>query len=213
MDWRLTPGLLLRAYATGLFPMAESAGDPELHWVDPSRRGIMPIGGFHISRSLRRRILSGQFEVTFDTAFPQVVALCADRPETWINNTITELYNALFERGYGHSQEVWENGKLVGGVYGVALGAAFFGESMFSKSTDASKVALAYLMDRLHQTGFELFDTQFITPHLRSLGGIEIDRQEYLARLEEAVRKPADIAAYPGPVRAQDVIQRSGQTS
>ncbi len=213
MEWQLTPGLLLRAYASGLFPMAESAEDPEIHWVDPSRRGIFPLDGFHISRSLRRDILRDPFDVTFDTAFERVVEACADRAETWINATIFDLYRSLFQRGYAHSQEVWDHGQLVGGVYGVALGGAFFGESMFSTRTNASKIALAYLIDRLNLTGFTLFDTQFLTPHLQSLGGVEIDRADYLALLDAAVIQTANISLLDDPQRAQDVIQRNGQTS
>ncbi|MDE3080145.1 MAG: leucyl/phenylalanyl-tRNA--protein transferase, partial [Paracoccaceae bacterium] len=170
---KITPGLLLQAYAAGVFPMAESREADEIHWVDPRRRGIFPIDGFHISRSLRRRILSGAFTVTTDRAFDAVIDGCAGREETWINAEIRSLYLALFEMGHAHSVEVWRGEDLVGGVYGVTLGAAFFGESMFSRATDASKVALAYLICRLRQGGFTLFDTQFLTPHLASLGAVE----------------------------------------
>jgi len=209
----LTPKLLLQAYASGIFPMAESQDDPTVFWVDPSRRGILPLEKFHISRSLRKVILSGRFQSRFNSDFAATVAACAEREETWINATIFDLYIALNRMGFAHSQEIWEDDELVGGVYGVALGGAFFGESMFSRRTDASKVALAYLIDRLRLTGFKLFDTQFITPHLRSLGGEEIDRSVYLDRLEQALLLQADITTLPAPQTPQDVIQRNTQTS
>lgn len=213
MEWRLTPGLLMRAYASGIFPMAESAEDPEVQWVDPSRRGIIPLDRFHVSRSLRKAIQKGDYEARFDTDFAGVVSGCADRPETWINTTIFELYLTLHDRGVAHSQEIWRDGELIGGVYGVSLGSAFFGESMFSRATNGSKIALAYLVDRLRLTGFTLFDTQFITPHLQSLGAVEISRTEYLARLERAIETRANIRALDVPQSPEGVIQRSGQTS
>ena len=187
----LTPDLLLRAYAAGIFPMAESRDDPTVHWVDPRRRGILPLDGFHISRSLSRRIRGWNYTIRTNSAFEAVLAGCADRPETWINPTIHGLYLDLFRQGHAHSLEVWEGVDLVGGVYGVALGAAFFGESMFSRRTDASKVALAWLVHRLNAGGFRLFDTQFLTPHLASLGGQEITRADYHRRLAEALTRPA----------------------
>jgi leucyl/phenylalanyl-tRNA---protein transferase len=183
----LTPDHLLSAYVQGIFPMAEGRDDPTVHWVDPRLRGVLPLDGFHISRSLARRIRRWPHRVTVNTAFAEVVLACADRDETWINGTILDLYLALHTRGYAHSLEVWEDDQLVGGVYGVALGAAFFGESMFSRRTDASKVALAYLVHRLRAGGFTLFDTQFLTPHLASLGGVEIKRAEYHRRLAKAL--------------------------
>lgn len=188
---RITPELLLSAYAAGIFPMADSRDDPSLHWVDPRQRGIFPIGGFHISRSLRRSILRGGFAVSTDTDFSGVVSACADRPETWINDEIFAHYAALHDMGHAHSVEVRHSGQLVGGVYGVVLGAAFFGESMFSTRTDASKVALAWLMHRLRSGGFILFDTQFLTPHLASLGAIQIPRAEYRRRLARALETGA----------------------
>ena len=209
----LTPELLLQAYASGIFPMAESHDDTDVFWVDPSRRGILPLEGFHISRSLRRVILSDRFEPRFNSDFEGTVRGCADRDETWINATIFELYLALHRMGHAHSQEIWQDEELVGGVYGVTLGGAFFGESMFSRRTDASKVALAYLVDRLRLTGFALFDTQFITPHLKRLGGIEIARTDYLDRLEKALEIRGDITALTAPQLPQDVIQRNTQTS
>ncbi|AJE47748.1 leucyl/phenylalanyl-tRNA--protein transferase [Celeribacter indicus] len=209
----LTPELILQAYANGVFPMAESREDPALFWVDPRMRGIIPLDGFHISRSLARVIRSGRFSVTFDRDFAGVMTGCADREETWINATILALYTRLFEMGFGHSCEVWRDGRLVGGIYGLALGTAFFGESMFSRETDASKVALAYTVARLRRTGFTLFDTQFLTPHLASLGGIEIPRADYRALLRKAMERRADFCAPTGELTPQDVLQDSGQRS
>lgn len=188
---RLTPELLLRAYAVGIFPMAEGRQDPEIHWIDPRRRGVLPLDAFHVPRRLKRRLRQGHFRVTCDRAFAAVVEGCAapgpGRRDTWINPVIEQLYAGLYEMGFAHSVEVWEGETLVGGLYGVALGAAFFGESMFSRATDASKVALAHLVARLRAGGFTLLDCQFITPHLASLGAIEIDRADYLAALVSAV--------------------------
>lgn len=187
MDEELTPEILLRAYAMGIFPMSDGRDDTEVHWIDPRRRGVLPLDGFHISRSLAKRIRSGRFRATTDTAFEAVVEACAERDETWISQRIQRLYLQLHRLGFAHSVEIWEDGALVGGVYGVALGAAFFGESMFSRATDASKVALALAVDRLRAGGFRLFDTQFLTPHLASLGGKEIPRAEYHRLLSEAL--------------------------
>lgn len=208
----LTPELLLQAYASGIFPMAESQTDTDVFWVEPAQRGIIPLNGFHISRSLRKVILSEPYQLRFDVDFEAVVTGCAARPETWINDTIFDLYRDLFSAGYAHSQEVWDGSELIGGVYGVALGSAFFGESMFSRQPNASKIALAYLIDRLKLSGFTLFDTQFVTDHLLTMGAIEIDRQDYLARLEAAIHFPAEITL-PIPQRAYDVIQRNTQMS
>jgi len=188
---RILPAHLLRAYAMGIFPMAVSRDDPTIHWVDPRRRGVLPLDGFHISQSLRRRILRGGYRVSANTDFAGVVDGCANRPETWISPQIRALYVALHEAGHAHSLEVWEDGAMVGGVYGMVLGAAFFGESMFSTRTDASKVALAYAMHRLRAGGFTLFDTQFLTPHLASLGAVEIPRAEYHKRLADALGRVA----------------------
>jgi leucyl/phenylalanyl-tRNA--protein transferase len=190
----LTPDILLGAYAAGVFPMAQSRDDPTIHWVDPKRRGIFPLDGFHISRSLRRHILRTDMTVTVDRDFAGVVAACADRPETWINAEIFGLYRALHTQGHAHSLEVWQGGAVVGGVYGVVLGAAFFGESMFSTATDASKLALAYLVHRLRAGRFQLFDTQFLTPHLASLGAVEIPRAEYHRRLRMALAAQASFS-------------------
>ncbi|MBL9051630.1 MAG: leucyl/phenylalanyl-tRNA--protein transferase [Tabrizicola sp.] len=171
----------------GIFPMSDGRDDPEIHWVDPRRRGIMPLDGFHLSRSLARRLRREDLRVTVDQAFPAVVDACADRPETWISQRIAALYERLFQLGHAHSIEVWDQGRLVGGVYGVTLGGAFFGESMFSRVRDASKIALAHTVHRLNAGGFCLFDTQFLTPHLASLGGQEITRDEYHRRLAAAL--------------------------
>lgn len=213
MDAALTPEALLRAYASGIFPMAETGDSRDIFWVDPKRRGIFPLDGFHISRSLRRRILAEPFRLEVNTAFDAVVQGCADRDETWINAELRRLYLALHEAGFAHSMEVFDGSELVGGVYGVTIGAAFFGESMFSKRPDASKIALAYLVDRLRFTGFELFDTQFITDHLRSLGAIEVSRAKYRSALEDAAKKTADFNSPGAIASAQDVLQRNTQTS
>ncbi|SFC10565.1 leucyl/phenylalanyl-tRNA--protein transferase [Tropicimonas isoalkanivorans] len=210
---KLTPEVLLRAYASGIFPMAEGRESAEVFWVEPRMRGIFPLDGFRISRSLRRTIRKGPFTPRVNTDFAGVVTGCADRPETWINPTIFELYLKLHASGHAHSLEVWEEDALVGGVYGVALGGAFFGESMFSRRTDASKFALAYLVDRLRQGGFQLFDTQFLTPHLASLGAVEITQSAYREMLAGALRIPADFmspGALPSP---HSLLQRSSQTS
>ncbi|WP_322895233.1 MULTISPECIES: leucyl/phenylalanyl-tRNA--protein transferase [unclassified Yoonia] len=203
--------MLLFAYRQGVFPMSESRDDPEIFWVDPKLRGIIPLDGFRISRSLARKLRREQFSVTFDTAFEDVLHGCADREETWINPTIHALYLALHYQGNAHSVEIWQDNRLVGGVYGIRIGAAFFGESMFSRATDASKIALAYLVDRLRAGGFTLFDTQFLTPHLASLGGVEITRTRYHQLLQAALPRPASFA---GTVPSGDqVVQRNTQTS
>ncbi|MCF1709488.1 leucyl/phenylalanyl-tRNA--protein transferase [Tabrizicola sp. J26] len=213
MSDRLSAPILLRAYAAGIFPMAESRESEGIHWLDPRRRGILPLDGFHISRSLSRRIRGWNYTIRTDSDFDGVLHGCADRPETWINPAIHGLYMELFRQGHAHSLEVWEGDELVGGVYGVVLGAAFFGESMFSRRTDASKVALAWLVHRLRAGGFTLFDTQFLTPHLASLGGKEIPRGDYHRRLAEALNHEAGFDP-PGysPSRV-GVSQRRIQTS
>ncbi|MFD3190185.1 leucyl/phenylalanyl-tRNA--protein transferase [Sedimentitalea sp. HM32M-2] len=209
---QLTPDMLLRGYAIGIFPMAEHRDDAEIFWVDPQRRGVLPLDRFHISRSLRRRLRKCGFTITIDRDFIGVLDGCADRAETWISTEIRSHYIALHAAGHAHSLEVWEGDELVGGVYGVAIGAAFFGESMFSRRRDASKIALAYLVDRLVQAGFQLFDTQFLTEHLASLGATEITRAEYHRRLDRAIVKTAHFSAPPVP-GAYEVIQRNSQTS
>ena len=187
----ISPELLLEAYRQGVFPMAESRSDPEVFWVDPKRRGIIPLNGFHVSRSLARTLRQGRFRVSFDADFEGVVIGCAEREETWISSPIAELYGELHRRGQAHSAEVWDGETLAGGVYGVSLGSAFFGESMFSRRTDASKVALYYLIERLHERGFQLFDTQFLTAHLASLGAVEVSRAIYRRMLNEALKQSA----------------------
>ena len=187
----LSPELLLSAYAQGIFPMAEGRGDPEVFWVDPRRRGIFPLDGFHVSRSLARTLRRGAFRVSFDEDFAGVVEGCAEREETWISGPIAAAYATLHAMGRARSVEVWDGGTLAGGVYGVVLGAAFFGESMFSRRTDASKVALFHLTRRLRAGGFTLFDAQFLTPHLASLGAVEVSRAPYRRMLAEALRREA----------------------
>ncbi len=208
----LSPELLLHGYSIGIFPMAEHRDDPELFWVDPKFRGVFPLDGFHVSRSLARRIRQGGFSVTIDQSFCDVVDGCADRSDTWINGELRDLYQQLHQSGHAHSLEIRDGDALIGGVYGVSMGAAFFGESMFSRRTDASKIALAYLVDRLRQTGFRLFDTQFLTAHLASLGAIEIPRAQYRQELEEAITASADFTATLDQ-SPEGVIQRITQTS
>ncbi|PZQ95699.1 MAG: leucyl/phenylalanyl-tRNA--protein transferase [Cereibacter sphaeroides] len=209
----LTPQIMLRAYAAGIFPMAESRDDPALHWIDPRYRGVFPLSDFHISRSLNRRILGWTYTIRTNTAFEAVVAACAARDETWINAPLLALYRALHAMGHAHSLEVWEGDELVGGVFGIALGGGFFGESMFSRRTDASKVALAWLVHRLRAGGFELFDTQFLTPHLASLGAVEISRTVYRERLARALSRQASFDPPDYRPTPQLVSQRSTQTS
>jgi leucyl/phenylalanyl-tRNA---protein transferase len=194
VDEELTPDILLRAYAMGIFPMSDGREDPKIHWIDPRLRGVLPLDGFHLSRSLAKSVRSGRYRVSVDTAFSAVVAACADRDETWISRRIEALYRDLHQLGFAHSVEVWAADQLVGGVYGVTLGAAFFGESMFSHQTDASKVALAFAVHRLRAGGFQLFDTQFLTPHLASLGAVEIPRAEYHRQLAAALQHTAQFA-------------------
>jgi len=192
---RLTPEILLRAYAEGLFPMAERRGDPTLYWVSPEKRGIIPLDVFHVPRRLARTIRSNAFQVTSDRCFRQVMEACAapapGRTESWINDEILRLYTALHASGHAHSLECWHDGELVGGLYGVRLGAAFFGESMFSRQRDASKVALVHLVQGLKRGGFVLLDTQFITAHLARFGAIEIPRERYLLKLHDALNREA----------------------
>lgn len=209
----ITPETLLRAYALGIFPMAEGRSDPVIHWVDPRRRGIFPLDGFRISRSLSRAIAAPGYDVSIDRNFAGVLEGCADRDETWINADIHALYLALHAAGFAHSLEVGADGALVGGVYGVVLGSAFFGESMFSRRSDASKIALAWLVHRLRAGGFTLFDTQFLTPHLASLGAIEVSRADYHLRLQDALSRQARFAPPGYAPDRHSVRQRSTQTS
>ena len=184
----ITPQVLLKAYACGIFPMAESADDPVLYWIEPQARGILPLDGVHVPRRLARTIRAGHFEMRIDSDFAAVIDGCAastpGRRSTWINIRIRQLYGALFDAGHCHTIEAWRDGRLVGGLYGVALGGAFFGESMFSTETDASKVALVYLVARLIHGGFNLLDTQFVTDHLRQFGTIELDKTRFHVVLE-----------------------------
>jgi leucyl/phenylalanyl-tRNA--protein transferase len=191
----LTPQLLLGAYAQGLFPMAERRDSAGLYWVSPEKRGIIPLDGFHVPHRLARTVRSGRFAVTADRAFGEVMVACAQpaegREESWINDEILRLYTALFADGHAHSVECRQDGALVGGLYGVSLGGAFFGESMFSHVTDASKVALVHLVEALRRGGFTLLDTQFLTAHLARFGAVEIPRRRYLELLEAALGREA----------------------
>jgi leucyl/phenylalanyl-tRNA--protein transferase len=199
---QITADLLLRAYASGLFPMADSADDPDLFWVEPEIRGVLPLDAFHISKRLARTVRQEPFEIRINTAFNEVVSACAEsvetRPSTWINSTISELYSELHQLNHAHSVEAWRDGELVGGLYGVSLRRAFFGESMFSRVTDASKVCLVHLVDRLRARGFVLLDTQFTTEHLKRFGTIDVPRDEYAAMLAEALEGP-DLAFSDAP--------------
>lgn len=209
----LTPSLLLRAYSVGVFPMADSATSEEVYWVDPKRRGVLPLDGFHASRSLRKRARQGRFEMRINSAFRDTVEACADREETWINSEILDLYETLYRLGYAHSVECWTEGRMVGGLYGVSIGAGFFGESMFSIERDASKLALMWLVARLNAGGYQLLDTQFVTDHLMSVGALEINRAEYHKQLKTAIGTEADFWKLPLDASYQDVLQLSTQTS
>ena len=190
----ITPDILLRAYSIGLFPMAESADDPEIFWVEPELRGVLPLDHFHVSKSLAKTVRRKPFEIRFDHAFDQVIAACAEetsgRPSTWINKTIRSLYATLFDMGHAHTVAAWDGDELVGGLYGVSLGSAFFGESMFSRRTDASKICLVHLVDRLREKGFTLLDTQFTTEHLKTFGAIDVPKADYAAILAAAMESP-----------------------
>jgi len=214
---KLTPEMLLGAYAHGIFPMSEGADAPDLFWVDPDMRGIIPLETFQPSKSLRKRIRQNHFEVRVDTDFMGVITNCAakrsDTDDTWINDEIIELYHALFKQGFCHTVEVWQNETLVGGLYGIALGGAFFGESMFHKKTDASKVALAHLVERLKFGGYQLLDTQFITEHLRSLGAIEITRAKYHALLGDALDVDGEFYQLDGGGTSEVCLQSTSQMS
>lgn len=199
----ITPELLLRAYRAGVFPMAETRDGSRLYWLDPERRGVLPLDGFHMPRRLLRTVLSGRFAVTSDTDFATTIAGCATsregREDTWINREIERLFLALHAAGHAHSVETWREGRLVGGLYGVTIGGAFFGESMFSFETDASKVALVHLVARLRLGGFRLLDTQFITSHLARFGTVEVPRADYRALLADALDAPALWLSAPDP--------------
>ncbi|MDP1873934.1 leucyl/phenylalanyl-tRNA--protein transferase [Phenylobacterium sp.] len=209
------PLQLLACYTRGVFPMADARDDDQIFLVDPEHRGVLPLAGFHVPRRLARTVRAEPFEIRFDTAFDQVVSLCAeaapDRHETWINPVIRDLYAQLFAMGCAHSVECWRVGRLVGGLYGVSLGAAFFGESMFSRETDASKVALVHLVARLITGGYRLLDAQFITEHLTQFKAEEISRAVYHQRLAEALGQPADFGDQPAlaGVAALQVISQA----
>lgn len=194
---QLTPEILLRAYAAGLFPMAESAEDPDIFWVEPEIRGVIPLDDFHVPKRLKRTIKHAPYDIRFNTAFEAVMRGCAapgpDRPSTWINETIFMLYTSLHRLGHAHSVEAWRGDELVGGLYGVSLRAAFFGESMFSRATDSSKICLVHLVNRLNERGFRLLDTQFTTEHLKTFGAIDVPRDDYEGLLANALEGP-DIA-------------------
>lgn len=197
----ITPQVLLKAYACGIFPMAESADDPALYWIEPQQRGILQLDSVHVPRRLARTIRQGVFDIRIDSDFEGVIEGCAasraGRRTTWINRKIRALYRDLFDAGYCHTIESWRDGRLVGGLYGVALNGAFFGESMFSTERDASKVALVFLCARLLHGGFTLLDTQFVTEHLKQFGTVEIDRSEFHTLLEKALAREADFHALP----------------
>jgi leucyl/phenylalanyl-tRNA--protein transferase len=190
----ITPEILLRAYSIGLFPMAESADDPEIFWVEPELRGVLPLDAFHISKSLAKTVKHRPLDIRFDYDFDGIIAACAEhttgRPSTWINQTIRTLYSALHRIGHAHSVEAWDGEELVGGLYGVSLGSAFFGESMFSRRTDSSKICLVHLVERLREKGFTLLDTQFTTEHLKTFGAIDISKDEYARMLAKAMESP-----------------------
>lgn len=213
----LTPQVLLKAYACGIFPMAESADDPGLYWIEPEARGILPLGHFHVPRRLQRTVRHDIFEIHIDRNFDSVIAACAEavpgRNKTWINTRIRTLYTELFEIGHCHTVEAWANGMLVGGLYGVSLGAAFFGESMFSRVRDASKVALVHLVARLKVGGFRLLDSQFTTDHLKQFGAVDVDRRQYHHLLERAIDAEADFYRLPGGATGEEVLQSVSQTS
>ncbi len=195
----LTPEVILRAYQAGIFPMAEDASSADLFWVSPELRGIIPLDGVHISRSLRKTLREHPYSLRVDTDFAAVIEGCAtagtERDTTWINPAIRKLYGALFDRGFVHTVEVWDGPALVGGLYGVSMGAAFFGESMFHRKTDCSKIAMAHLIERLRAGNYRLLDTQFVTDHLKTFGGVEVPREDYELRLADALSHVADYGA------------------
>jgi leucyl/phenylalanyl-tRNA--protein transferase len=213
----LTAETILAAYRIGVFPMADSADDPDLYWVEPEWRGIFPLDKFHVPKRLAKTIRKDPFKVTVDTAFRRVMEECAaprgDREATWINQTILARYCELHEMGYAHSVECWQDGELVGGLYGIAFESVFCGESMFTRVTDASKVALVHLVARLIRGGYTLLDAQFITPHLETLGAIEISRMEYLSRLKKALQSEGSFYSLGSDVTGSEILQSITQTS
>jgi leucyl/phenylalanyl-tRNA---protein transferase len=213
----ITPDLLLQAYRIGVFPMGERRDDPKLYWLDPRLRAILPLDAFHLPQRLKRTVRRGRFEVAADTAFADVVRACAEprpgHPESWINGPIVDLYTELHRRGHAHSVECRLDGHLVGGLYGVSVGAAFFGESMFSRGRDASKVALVHLVARLIKGGFHLLDCQFMTEHLRSFGAIEVPREQFRSLLSEAINLTATFQRELGGADPCDIVQDNTRTS
>jgi leucyl/phenylalanyl-tRNA--protein transferase len=213
----ITPQVLLKAYACGIFPMAESADDPGLYWIEPEVRGILPLNRFHVPRRLAKTIRQGVYEIRIDSDFQGVIDGCAGsapgRTKTWINARIRRLYGDLFSLGHCHTVEAWQDGRLVGGLYGVNLGAAFFGESMFSHARDASKVALVYLVARLRAGGFRLLDTQFTTEHLKQFGAVDLDRRQYNYLLEKAIESDGDFYRLGGGATVDEVLQLVSHTS
>ncbi len=214
---KITPDVVLKAYATGIFPMSDGRDEPEMYWVDPNMRGILPLDGFHLSRRLRRKVRQDLFTIRIDSAFEKVMTACAapasGRWTTWINHEIQDLFTTLHHRGFAHSVEAWDGDQLAGGLYGITQGAAFFGESMFSMQADASKVALVHLVARLRLGGFTLLDTQFITDHLRQFGAVEIARAEYHSRLSVALSGPGDFSLSGRSLSSAAVLQSITQTS
>jgi leucyl/phenylalanyl-tRNA--protein transferase len=210
--FEITPELMLRAYRAGLFPMAETRRGERLYWLDPEQRGILPLDSFHLPRRLRRTALSDTYEVVADRDFAGVIAGCAaaapGREDTWINTEIERLFGDLHRLGHAHSVESWQDGALVGGLYGVVLGGVFFGESMFSRARDASKVALVHLVARLRLGGFRLLDTQFVTSHLSQFGAVEIPREDYKALLATAVDEPATWRRHVAPALLRAEVER-----
>ena len=206
----VTADLLLRAYEAGIFPMAESADDPGLYWIEPKERGIIPLDRFHLPKSLAKTIRSARFEIAINRDFDAVIAGCAaqtpDRQQTWINQRIRTLYGELYDRGFVHTVEAYQNGRLVGGLYGVSLGGAFFGESMFHQARDASKIALAYLVARLKFGGYVLLDTQFVTPHLAQFGTMAVRRARYRQMLQRALQAQGDFLALPVVAEPQTIL-------
>jgi leucyl/phenylalanyl-tRNA---protein transferase len=213
----ITADLLLQAYRVGVFPMGERRDDPKLHWLDPRLRAVLPLDGFHLSQRLARTVRSGKFTIAADTAFAETMSACAEprpgHPESWINEPIVALYSELHRRGHAHSVECRIGDRLVGGLYGVSVGAAFFGESMFSRERDASKVAMVHLVARLIQGGFRLLDCQFMTEHLRSFGAVEIPREAFKELLADAIDRPATFQRELGGADPSAIVQASTRTS
>jgi leucyl/phenylalanyl-tRNA--protein transferase len=213
----ITPDVLLKAYRIGVFPMGERRDDPKLHWLDPRLRAVLPLDGFHLSTRLARTVRSERFTISADTSFVEVMRACAEprpgHPESWINDPIIDLYSELHDRGHAHSVECRVGDELVGGLYGVSVGAAFFGESMFSRERDASKVALVHLVARLIQGGFRLLDCQFMTEHLRSFGAIEVPREAFHVLLADAIDRPATFQRELGGADPCAIVQASTRTS